>query len=126
MKITMARLYWDSRFRQLGGVVLLSVHDELTIQVPVKNFKRILPIIVAAFTDYNLSVPLKTSLDAGINFGELCGPGELPSMDVPWDNVPKWIYEDLKLTDVKDYDPEYTPESDIHFGDREWVHGKEN
>jgi DNA polymerase-1 len=122
MKITMARIYWSDYLRSLGVKTLLTIHDELVLSIPKKNFAKSIKCIVDAYTTYNFPVPIRTSLDAGANFGSLVGLTETEDSSIAWDDVPKWCEKTTMIPyteeDVKANEKNYV------MGDEEWLNVK--
>ena len=103
MKITIARLYWDPILRDLGAQVLLSIHDEVLINVPKKTLAYVVPVVEKAFTEFPFGVPLKTSVDAGHNFGTLQALQETPDGGIDWTHFEAWVQEVTGLPCPQDY-----------------------
>ena len=103
IKIAIARLYWNPDFRDLGAKILVSVHDELLMDVPRNNLPYVVPIVEKAFTDFPFKVPIKTSVDVGRNFGDLSTAPSLESGDIDWSKFPKWVADTLRIPCPADY-----------------------
>ena len=70
MKIAMLKVY--EALKGYKAKILIQIHDELIVQVPTSEIDKVKDIIKNSMEDaVKLDVPLKVSMDAGKNWGEL-------------------------------------------------------
>lgn len=72
MKIAMLRVPQALKEAGLSGRMLLQVHDELVLEVPVNEVQRTAAVIQKAMEEaFQLTVPLKTDARSGLNWEEM-------------------------------------------------------
>lgn len=72
MKIAMAQVASALQENELGGHILLQVHDELVLECPQKEMKKTAHIVrITMENAYNLVIPLKTEARYGHDWGNL-------------------------------------------------------
>ena len=70
MKIAMLKVY--EALKGYKAKILIQIHDELIVQVPISEIDKVKDIIKNSMEDaVKLDVPLKVSMDEGKNWGEL-------------------------------------------------------
>ena len=72
MKIAMIQVSNALKQNNLGGRILLQVHDELVLECPHKELNKTAQIVRAMMENaYNLVIPLKTEARFGHDWGNL-------------------------------------------------------
>jgi DNA polymerase-1 len=72
MKLAMLRVHEELQRRQLGGRMILQVHDELLLETPEGELHEAAALVEASMGNaYQLRVPLKVEVKAGRNWLEM-------------------------------------------------------
>ena len=72
MKLAMINLYRDLPKISKNSKIVLQVHDELVLEVPKKDLKKVAKLVKKSMESvYKLAVPLTVDLETGDNWGEL-------------------------------------------------------
>ncbi|MFA6307494.1 MAG: DNA polymerase I [Patescibacteria group bacterium] len=72
LKIAMIRLYRDLPKISQRSKILLQVHDELVLEVPISDLKKVAKFVKTTMESaYKLAVPLTVDIEVGKNWGKL-------------------------------------------------------
>jgi DNA polymerase I len=72
MKIAMIRVHDELKERQLPATLILQVHDELVLEVDRSHVEEVGSIVASIMENaYDLTVPLETDLQQGLNWDEM-------------------------------------------------------
>ena len=100
-KIALVKIFNNKEFRELGGRIILIIHDEIICQCPIQNIKRCSEILADTMSNAipDCKIPFPVDVETSIRwYGKSYDPDELIELYNKYAGRPSLLYFAEKMT----------------------------